>query len=197
MSLSPQGASRRALAWSAPLIIASTAIPAYAASTRTVQPTVSGNGHAYHNTTQSAIYDGSKRYWLTTFDQRNPYSVVVYYTLPTDVITNVAVTYWLPEDNLSFTAVTSNGWTTPVRDTSKANVTTTQGIVEYAYTSYYKGSVTAVKGTTAFPTYMFVATGTDARDWSALKVKYRYQYTATVNGVVSTKSPDQYFYRPV
>lgn len=197
MSISQHKVSRRALAWSAPIVAATAAIPAYAASTRTQQPVVSGNGHAYHNTDKNAIYDGSKRYWLTTFSQRNPYSVVVYYTLPTDVITDVAVTYWLPEDNLSFSAVTSNGWSTPTRDYTKPTVTTPQGIVEYAYTSYYKGSLAAVKGTTAFPTYMFVATGTDTRDWSALKVKYRYQYTATVNGVVSTKSPDQYFYRPV
>lgn len=197
MSIPQNNVSRRALAWSAPIVVASAAIPAYAASTRTQQPVVSGNGHAYHNTDQNAIYDGSKRYWLTTFNQRNPYSVVVYYTLPTDIITDVAVTYWLPESNLTFSAVTSNGWTTPTRDYTKPSVTTPQGVVEYAYTSYYTGSLAAVKGTTAFPTYMFVATGTDTRDWSTLKIKYRYQYTATVNGVVSTKSPDQYFYRPV
>ncbi|MFW0170091.1 hypothetical protein [Rothia sp. P4278] len=188
--------SRRALAWSAPMVLASASIPAYAASTREKQPAVSGNGHAYHNSDQDANYDGSKRYWLTTFDERNPYSVAVYFTIPTDIITNVAVTYWLPEDNLQFTSVKSNGWATPTRDYTQGNVVTRQGITEYAYTSYYQGSLAARKGTTPFPSYLFVATGQDDRDWSTLRVKYRYKYTATVNGQESMKSPDQYFYRP-
>lgn len=187
--------SRRALAWSAPMVLASASIPAYAASTREKQPAPRGNGHAYHNSDENAAYDGSKRYWVTTFDNRNPYGLVIYNTIPSDVISDITVTYWLPEDSLNFTTITSNGWTTLARDRTKANITT-QGVTEYAYTSSYLGDLAATDGATTFPTYRFLATGRDARDWSTLRIKYRYQFSATVNDVNTTRSPDQFFYRP-
>lgn len=106
------------------------------------------------------------------------------------------VVYWLPEANLSFSVVESNGWTTPSPDASRGTYTTPEGVVEYPYISRYMGTVTALAGRTELPSYSFVAQGIRRpEDWPFIPIRYRYQYSVTINGEVQSRSPIQAFYR--
>lgn len=145
-------------AWAAPVVATSAAIPAYAASQCTPDPSIfTRNFYHYNSAWDNGGYvqNGSYTYKFYSFDSTK--GDTAYGTIDTcvlglcedSVVTDFKVTLWVPFSSLTFNYGPGNytAWSPLVRDTSKSS-STVDRITYYAYTTTYGGSLT-VSGTSA------------------------------------------------
>lgn len=157
--------SRRALtkgaAWAAPVVLASAAIPAYAASTR--QMSLEGSGRITKNTNWAGTEtDGLKNYKIYTTDP----GYYVEGTQAGDTIDNFRITIWLAGPNAIFSPgdfTSPDGWTTLTRDPSTSNEVR-DGKTYYAYTMTFTDEIFALDGRTYLHGFSFESDFSSAPD---------------------------------
>lgn len=172
----------RSAGWVAPAVVAATAIPAYAVSS-TLPPTdFIGNSRVVRTSTQQLQI------------RSNPslgYGARIFNAKTTDVVSAISITYWLPQENLTFSSYPVSGvssadisaWSVPAPGSYATK--THGGYTWYPYTMTYQGSLNLVAGENLFPTYSFLTNESFTNSLSGQY--YDYQIDVTINGELRSK----------
>ncbi|MFW0185463.1 hypothetical protein ACN083_08180 [Rothia sp. CCM 9418] len=173
----------KSAAWAAPVVVATAAVPAYAASPGS-NPNLRwfGTSSVSHD-----VYDGYRPH--ITKSERADFGVVFQNVEPGDTFQGLQQTYWLPYDGFTFSALpgSSPKWSLLQRDYTKSTQVVDQNggtQTVYPYTTRWLGGdkiaeegTPAGGGTYKLPWYDFMANEGDESRWYA----YRYEITAGVN----------------
>ncbi|MFW0110627.1 hypothetical protein ACN081_07895 [Rothia sp. P13129] len=177
----------KSAAWAAPVVVATAAVPAYAASFDEphTNPNLRWNGSSRVN------HFVEDNYHAHVFpNPGGPFGVQYQNVVPEDTVSDLSITYWLPYDNFTFTSQPDSSpfWTTLSRDnTREPRVATQNGAPQtvYPYTTYWVGGSNISEtgqnrggGTYWFPKYDFFSNEGDPSIWRS----YLYQIRMRING---------------
>ncbi|MFW0121998.1 hypothetical protein [Rothia sp. CCM 9419] len=177
----------KSAAWAAPVVVATAAVPAYAASFDEphTNPNLRWNGSSF---VSHDVYDDY--HTRVSPSRRGPFGVQYQNVLPEDTVTDLSITYWLPYDSFTFhpEGDSSAFWSTLSRDnTREPRLATHNGAPQmvYPYTTYWNGGSNISEagqnrggGTYWFPRYEFYSDQGDPSEWRA----YLYQIRMRING---------------
>lgn len=174
----------RSAGWAAPAVVAATAIPAYAASTKVTPSAIDFNGN-------SRVIRSPAQQLQIRSNPSLTYGARVFNAEAGDVVSAISITYWLPAANLTFTSYPVSGvsstdnslWSTPAPGSYATK--SHGGYIWYPYTMNYVGNITITPGENLFPPYSFLS---DQSFRNSLTGQYYdYQLDVTINGEKRSK----------
>ena len=192
MNSSQSPISRRALAkgsaWSAPVILTSSAIPAYAASPRPTLTSITWFYRANGPALQVKPYTCTDRVQIQIIQNSKSY-ITLSNLASGSTLSNLTASYWLPvETGTTFSRVsgTSTCWSVP---TASGRITTNNGFTYREYVSNYTCPITASGSSWTQPTssnFNFVSSCQTTR--SLATNNYHYEQNITVTSKTGQKS---------
>lgn len=180
-------------AWAVPAVTVAAAAPAMAASP--VPKLVANNTVTYNELPNgSKAFDNQYRVYTSPNDVNNPPNSVascgheVTGANAGTTVTNVSMTYWLPQDDLTFvnnsSGAATSGWSPLVRTSSMdGSHYDRSGKRLYAYVTTYSGPLTVNAGTICLGVQNFISTNSNSTPSS-----YDATIVATINKAVQNVS---------